>query len=136
MGSDNPATVQDSEAVLLERTVEAALSAWRYPDLRVVIDSLVDMDRGYFRRLGLIDRAFNPSIAARVLRHVQPLLAQLDPSEAVVRREGDTIRIQTPSGALCIDLARHTAESTAAAGGDATHHCLLEGTSKNLKEQI
>ncbi len=56
------------------RVVEAALGAWAHPDLTVLVDTLVDHDRGYFPRHGLLDRRCNPRLAFHALRHLARLL--------------------------------------------------------------
>jgi len=124
MGTDNPATEQSSDDVLVERVVETAIAAWRYPDLRFVIDGLVDMDRGYFKRVGLIDRAFNPRPASKVLRHLQAVLKQIEPSGAQIRRiqseagpcfeicgAGMALQIGLSGSNACIEI-RHAQRST------------------------
>lgn len=136
MGTDNPATAQDSEAVLAERVVETAIAAWRYPGLRFIIDGWVDVDRGYFLRLGLIDRAFNPRRAAKLLRHLQPLLAQMEPVSSQVRclREeaGPRFEIATQQGTLHISLAQAVAQFTPASAAmgqqSPVHYSLLDGS--------
>ena len=75
LSTDNPAQAQDDEATLCRLVLEAVVAAQCYPDLRVVIEGLVDFDRGYFLRLGLVDRSFNPRLPARAARHLQDFLA-------------------------------------------------------------
>ncbi|MBL8351316.1 MAG: metallophosphoesterase [Burkholderiaceae bacterium] len=131
MATDSPATEQASELVLAARTIEAAIAAWRYPRLKLIIDGLIDVDRGYFRRLGLIDRAFNPRAAARALRHLQVLLADLPGSDAEVLRHESAAavryEISTSHGMLklALEAADATAPHTTPSG--ATVYSLLDG---------
>ena len=52
------------------RVAEALLAAAAHAEVRVLIDGLMDKDRGYHPRPGLIDRRCNPRLAARVLRNL------------------------------------------------------------------
>ena len=56
------------------RAAEATAAALAADRLTVFLDTLVDQDRGYFMRNGLIDRLFNPRLAARAVRHVHGVL--------------------------------------------------------------
>ncbi len=56
------------------RAAEATAAALAADRLTVFLDTLVDQDRGYFLRNGLIDRLFNPRLAARTVRHVHGVL--------------------------------------------------------------
>ncbi len=53
-----------------QRVAETLLAAAALPDVRVMLDGLMDKDRGYHPRPGLIDRRCNPHPAARVLRNL------------------------------------------------------------------
>ncbi|HJN77811.1 MAG TPA: metallophosphoesterase [Myxococcota bacterium] len=65
----------DDRAVAL-RVAEAAISAWAHPHLAVFLDTLVDHDRGYYPRNGLLDRRCNPRPALFALRHLARLLPE------------------------------------------------------------
>ena len=56
------------------RAAEATAAALAADRLTVFLDTLVDQDRGYFMRNGLIDRLFNPRLAARMVRHIHGVL--------------------------------------------------------------
>ena len=56
------------------RAAEATAGALAADRLTVFLDTLVDQDRGYFMRNGLIDRLFNPRLAARMVRHIHGVL--------------------------------------------------------------
>ncbi len=60
------------------RVAEATLASWVAGNVDVTFDTFEDVDRGYFVRHGLVDRLYNPRLAARVLRHLQAALAQYD----------------------------------------------------------
>ncbi len=57
------------------RVAEALLTAAALPEATLMLDGLLDKDRGYHPRPGLLDRRCNPRPAARVLRALARLLA-------------------------------------------------------------
>jgi len=58
----------------LTRVAEAALLARINPDVSVIVDNFVKLDRGYFNCLGLVDRSYNPQDGSRVLSSLDCLL--------------------------------------------------------------
>ena len=58
----------------LTRVAEAALLARVNPDLSVIVDNFVELDRGYFNCRGLVDRSYNPRDGSRVLSSLDALL--------------------------------------------------------------
>jgi hypothetical protein len=54
---------------------EALLAATALPEVTVLLDGLLDKDRGYHPRPGLLDRRCNPRPAAMVLRSLARLVA-------------------------------------------------------------
>jgi hypothetical protein len=53
---------------------EATLLARANPDLSVVIDNFVELDRGYCSCWGLVDRLYNPKDGSRILSSLDSLL--------------------------------------------------------------
>ncbi len=112
LATDNPAAPQTDESAMCRHVLEATLAAYRYPHLRIVIDGLVDFDRGYFLRLGLVDRSFNPRLPALALGHLSAMLASHAPdiTEATARSDNSgthRITLQTTTGDIEILIARH-----------------------------
>jgi hypothetical protein len=70
------ARLQADEALMSSRAAAALKAAVRFPGTPVYLDTFEDKDRGYFPRIGLIDRRSNPRSAVPVLRR---LLAELSP---------------------------------------------------------
>jgi hypothetical protein len=66
------------------RVAESAFAAWAFNDVQVYFDTFEDVDRGYFVHHGLVDRRYNPRLAARVLKHLNAALAGLRPAAAEV----------------------------------------------------
>ncbi|MCP4925830.1 MAG: hypothetical protein GY916_07790, partial [Gammaproteobacteria bacterium] len=54
----------------------ASLLARTYPDLAIVIDNFVELDRGYCSCWGLVDRLYNPKDGSRVVTTLNTLLPQ------------------------------------------------------------
>jgi hypothetical protein len=60
----------------LARVAEAILLARANPDLSVVIDNFVELDRGYCSCRGLVDRLYNPKDGSRLAMTLNTLLPQ------------------------------------------------------------
>ncbi|MCP3689568.1 MAG: hypothetical protein GY784_14265 [Gammaproteobacteria bacterium] len=60
----------------LARVAEATLLARANPELSVVIDNFVELDRGYCNCRGLVDRLYNPKDGSRVVTTLNTLLPQ------------------------------------------------------------
>lgn len=101
------------DRVVALRVAEAAVAAWAHPQLTVLIDTLVDHDRGYYPRNGLLDRRCNPRAAFFALRHLARLLP-VAPS-AVTARETADARVLDVAGFAQV----HLPHSTSTAAGDA-----------------
>jgi 3',5'-cyclic AMP phosphodiesterase CpdA len=70
------------DAAVAARVVTAFAAARAAPQVAVELDSLVDHDRGYWPRHGLLDRRSNPRPAFHALRH----LSRLFPGPCAVER--------------------------------------------------
>jgi len=85
----NPAEWQEDERHTATGAVIAQLAAVLAPDVRVFLDVFMDVDRGYYRRAGLIDKQCNPKAgwhAMRALRselHVASEVTITDPPLAL-----------------------------------------------------
>jgi hypothetical protein len=51
-------------------TAETLIASLTVEDVDVILDTLVDHDRGYFPRHGLMDRRYNPRLAYHTFRHL------------------------------------------------------------------
>jgi hypothetical protein len=58
----------------LARVAEATLLARANPDMSIVIDNFVELDRGYCSCWGLVDRLYNPKDGSRVVTILNTLL--------------------------------------------------------------
>ena len=81
-GAD-PATPMDDEAETACRVADAVLAAHAWQGrMALMLDTLMDHDRGYFPRLGLLDRRADPRAAGRVLIRLTECLAEAPPFDA------------------------------------------------------
>jgi len=69
------AHLQADDAAVSSRAAAALKAAVRSPETPIYLDTLEDKDRGYFPRVGLIDRRSNPRSAVAVLRRLLSELA-------------------------------------------------------------
>jgi UDP-2,3-diacylglucosamine pyrophosphatase LpxH len=68
LAGDDPAGAECDDQANVKR-VDALVDACReWPEVRYVLDTFIDVDRGYFRRHGLLDRAYNLREAGERLR--------------------------------------------------------------------
>ncbi len=75
--SDSPAEDFTDERANANRAAEALAAAHAAGGPDVILDTFMDLDRGYFVRGGLVDRLYNPRLAGRVFRHLNGALAEL-----------------------------------------------------------
>ena len=78
LSSENPAEYLRDEDYAANRAAESLVAAYAWPEARVFLDTFMDLDRGYFPRIGLYDRRWNPRRGARVLSNLKALLDQGD----------------------------------------------------------
>ena len=72
--SDDMTGGQMDDLATASRVAEATAAALTADYLTVFLDTLVDQDRGYFIRNGLIDRMFNPRLATSMVRNLHAVL--------------------------------------------------------------
>jgi len=67
---EDPADYPQDHNHNANRVAETAVAGYANPNVRILLDTFMDHDRGYFPRAGLYDRRLNPRRAALVLRHL------------------------------------------------------------------
>jgi hypothetical protein len=90
------------------RFTTAALAALSARTTTVILDTFTDADRGYFVRTGLVDRRYNPRLAARLMRTLMaaagagPWRRAPDGQGclAIVNADGQQIRLKSSDGGL------------------------------------
>jgi len=83
LADDSPARARCDEWRNTCRVLETALCGHFHRGHRVFLDTLGDVDRGYFPRTGLIDRRGNPRLAGRALRNLNGVLSELPPVDVL-----------------------------------------------------
>ena len=74
-----PGLQQTDDDWVTARLAEAVAAACAFADVHVYADTFADVDRGYYRRHGVVDRFYNPRPAFHVVRHLIAALAE-DPA--------------------------------------------------------
>jgi hypothetical protein len=70
----SPAEAFDDEAANAARFAEAVFAGAACTGVDVILDTFADVDRGYFCRVGLVDRRFNPKLGSRIVGHLVALM--------------------------------------------------------------
>jgi hypothetical protein len=78
IAGEGPDDSNRDDAAIARRVARAGFAARALPDVTVVLDTFMDMDRGYCTRHGLVDRRFNHREAGLALRHLNAVLATVD----------------------------------------------------------
>ncbi len=91
------------------RVAESVLAGACADHVDLTFDTFEDVDRGYFVRHGLVDRRYNPRLAAKVLRHLGSALAHCDIGAArmtslVERAYGRAMTVEIPEGFLMLNM--------------------------------
>jgi len=74
LASENPAEYLCDENHVANRAAESLIAALALPRVKVFLDTFMDLDRGYFPRIGLYDRRLNPRKGSYVARHLMGAL--------------------------------------------------------------
>ena len=74
MAGTSPASPVMDDALTVRRIAEAMAAAVSFADVTVFADTLVDIDRGYFPRSGVLDRLCNPRPGYHVVRNMHAAL--------------------------------------------------------------
>lgn len=77
LGTESPAERSGDPVVAMARAAEALATAHALPSVRVFVDTLADVDRGYFPRLGVLDALWNPREGFHALRALNGLLSEV-----------------------------------------------------------
>lgn len=109
LATNDPAEFRDDDALIANQVAEAVFAGASYDKRPIFFDTFMDVDRGYFRRNGFIDRRFNPRLASRVVRHLHAALgadpAPLDRIGVVQEDAGHWLALRDGMGAhwiLCL----------------------------------
>ena len=108
LAPENPAEYLQDDNQVANRVAEAAIAGYAYPGAKILLDTFMDHDRGYFPRAGLYDRRLNPRRAAFVLRHLSSAINRygaeiVEPSKKV-SRDRATITFHSPKTIYTLTL--------------------------------
>ena len=67
---EDPAEYMGNNFRVANRVAESVVGA-AATEVDVFVDTFMDLDRGYYPRVGLYDRRLNPRIGSHVLAHLQ-----------------------------------------------------------------
>lgn len=76
MMKGKPGDTQDDEAWTATRAAESIAVTVAHSDLHVYLDTFADVDRGYYRRLGIVDRFYNPRPAFHAIKDMHTKMKQ------------------------------------------------------------
>lgn len=74
LASENPAAYPQDDHAVAERVALALVAAAAMGDGSAFLDTMIDLDRGYFPRHGLYDRRYNRRLASFVFGHLVSVL--------------------------------------------------------------
>ena len=86
LASEDPAVYLTDDLWVANRVAESVVAAAHPPGVGVFADTFMDLDRGYFPRVGLYDRRLNRRTGGYVLTHLQGVLNDYGPEVNVEGR--------------------------------------------------
>ena len=112
LAPEDPADYPQDHNHTANRVAEAVVAGYVYPDVKVLLDTFMDHDRGYFPRAGLYDRRLNPRRAAFVLRHLNSAInthgTDITPPTKHVVNGWTTITFHSSQTSYCLHLPHTT----------------------------
>jgi 3',5'-cyclic AMP phosphodiesterase CpdA len=79
LAPEDPAEYLCDEDHVANRVAESLVAALASPNVKVFLDTFMDLDRGYFPRIGLYDRRLNPRKGSHVARRLAGALNTCSP---------------------------------------------------------
>lgn len=116
----NPAEWQDSPDKTAAAAVIAQIAAREHANVKIFFDSFVDIDRGYFRRRGLVDRQFNPRAgwhALRAMREAQSREGLRAAAQPTIARAGWSFQRLEADRSYCFLATKLQGQSQSATTG-------------------
>ncbi|MEE2981364.1 MAG: metallophosphoesterase [Pseudomonadota bacterium] len=104
----NPAEETADDHLTVNRIAEAMAGAAAYPNVTIFGDTLLDIDRGYFPRAGVLDRMYNPRPGFHLVRHMNAALnrvkGDLSPGATGDCPGGRYVQLQADTGTITLAL--------------------------------
>jgi predicted phosphodiesterase len=112
LAPEDPADYPHDHNHNANRVAETAVAGYTHPGVRVLLDTFMDHDRGYFPRAGLYDRRLNPRRAALVLRHLNSAINTHGTDITTLTKQATngwtTISFNSPQTSYCLHLPHTT----------------------------
>jgi hypothetical protein len=112
LAPEDPANYPQDHNHTANRVAETAVAGFAHPGVRVLLDTFMDHDRGYFPRAGLYDRRLNPRRAALVLRHMISAINAYGTDITIATKQATdgwtTISFHSPQTSYCLHLPHTT----------------------------
>jgi predicted phosphodiesterase len=109
--SDTP-TDEASRVHELTRVAEAQLLARAHPDISIVADNFVELDRGYTNCRGLVDRLYNPKDGSRIVSSLDNLLPRRLGNPSVYEtKQHRVVLCESDTGQVLLILANNETAS-------------------------
>ncbi|MDH3703191.1 MAG: metallophosphoesterase [Alphaproteobacteria bacterium] len=116
-----PGLQQTDDDWVATRLAEAVAAACAFDDIHVYADTFADVDRGYYRRHGVVDRFYNPRPAFQVVRN---LIATLAKDPAWSPGNGGAAIVMIGSRGRYVELVQNASPSRS--GGRAIHGSMID----------
>ena len=107
LAPDNPAEYLQDDNHHANRAAETLIAAYYYSQARILLDTFIDHDRGYYPRHGLYDKLHNPRKPAKILRNLDAALTKhLSPILEISKDTVDwtTITLTTTDKIITLNL--------------------------------
>ncbi len=88
----------------LNRVAEATLLARAHPEIVVVLDNFVELDRGYFHCCGLVSRLYEPKEGSRILAALAALMPSNVKSTEIFQTPGCRVIVARDSSVVALLL--------------------------------
>ena len=115
MGNENPAEPRWDETWVANRVAGALAMSHAYPTTGVFIDTLADVDRGYFPRVGVLDAFHNPRLGFHVIRNLNAKLSQNSAecaiSAAEITEDGEFLSLVVAGERACLVLPKKSSDN-------------------------
>ncbi len=131
IAGENPAGRETDDHTNASRVAGAAFAGLLTPDVDVFFDTFDDVDRGYFATNGLVDRRYNPRMAARILRNLQTSLIAMGVSERSIvsaTEHESSLRILGHAGETSFILAQPVRSLSNRPGGPSFDDTIVYGS--------
>ena len=110
MAPDNPATQLQNDLFCEHRLAKGILTSWALNSTTLYCDALTDNDRGYFPRVGILDRLYNPKPAWQLIKYLHGILNELPLPSGDVSVQSFANGLQLHSDTVEIELIFDTQE--------------------------